>query len=317
VLAGGDTGPAGPLAELDTKPLETLSSQITAFVPFVLALYVSLTLSRWWALRIAALGKVFDAFANISMIVSCELHDKKWQDLRNQISKYGFASVQLLIQAARQKEDMQAMLDYGYLTTFEVSSVRELTDLWQRPMILWAWIMRICVSAFDHNKSPAPRSGAVMAECIQAREGMATINTYLDTQLPFAYVHLITLLVNVQNIVISLKAGFVFATAIPGQEFFKMTQQVLTLILICFIYQALLQISYMILDPFGDDVLDFPMKAYGNYLAAIIDAMMEAQPQCPVVAEDGTLYRPRPKKARSNAPASEPGDSRNGGSRSP
>lgn len=290
--------PGGALARLETGPLEALASQITAFVPFVLALYVSLTLSRWWALRTAALGKVFDAFANISMIISCELYDKKWLQLRTQVAKYGFASVQLLMQAARQKEDLQMLLEGDYLTPVEVDAIASLSDLWQRPMILWAWIMRVSVSAMDHNKSPPPRTSAVMAECVQAREGMATINTYLDTQLPFAYVHLITLLVNVQNIVVSIKAGIIFATAVPGKNYFVMVQQIVTVMLVCFIYQALLQISYMIMDPFGDDVLDFPIKAYQAYLAATVDAMMEAQPECPVVAEDGTLHRPRAKKVK-------------------
>jgi len=297
------------LQKLDTDPLETLAAQITAFVPFVLALYVSLTLSRWWALRTAALGKVFDAFANISMIISCELYDKKWLELRTQVAKYGFASVQLLMQAARMKENLKTLTDGDMLTPIEVNAISQLTDLWQRPMILWAWIMRVCVSAMDHNKSPAPRTSAVMAECVQAREGMATINTYLDTQLPFAYVHLITLLVNVQNIVVSVKGGIIFATSCPGRNYFVMVQQIVTVSLVCFIYQALLQISYMILDPFGDDVLDFPIKAYGAYLAATVDAMMEAQPECPVVAEDGTLHRPRAKKPKpTTTPSGPPAD---------
>merc|ERR1719215_869040 len=139
------------------------------------------------------------------------------------------------MQAARMKENLKMLTDGDMLTPIEVNAISQLTDLWQRPMILWAWIMRVCVSAMDHNKSPAPRTSAVMAECVQAREGMATINTYLDTQLPFAYVHLITLLVNVQNIVLSAKCGVIFATAIPGQNVFVMVQQVIMLCIVCFI----------------------------------------------------------------------------------
>mmetsp|Transcript_85817 Transcript_85817/g.199487 ORF Transcript_85817/g.199487 Transcript_85817/m.199487 type:complete len:417 (-) Transcript_85817:52-1302(-) len=291
-------GDFADLADLNVEPLENLANQINAFVPFCLALYVSLTLTRWWALRISALGKVFDAFANVSMIISCELNDKKWQSVRNQVAKYGFASIELLVQAARNREEFDALTVSDLLTEVEVGALKKTEILWQRPMMLWVWIMRICVAAMDHHKSPAPRTAMIMTQCIGAREGMATINTYLDTQLPFAYVHLITLLVNVQNVMIAIKSGIIFATGIPSRDWFLMIQQFMTLCVVCFIYQALLQISYTIMDPFGDDILDFPIKAYTNYLATTVDAMLEAQPECPVVAEDGSLHRPRPKKVK-------------------
>lgn len=294
------------LANLEIGPLEDLASQINAFVPFCLALYVSLTLSRWWSLRISALGRVFDAFANTCMIISCELHDKKWTTLRNQVAKYGFASVELLVQAAKDDADMDRLIEEDFLTEVECAALSKVPLLWQRPMVIWAWIMRICTSAMDHHKTPASRVNSVIQQCINAREGMATINTYLDTQLPFAYVHLITLLVNVQNLVISVKSGIIFATAIPEVNIFLMIQQALTLLIVCFIYQALLQISYMIMDPFGDDVLDFPIKAYTSYLAASIDAMLEAQPECPVVAEDGSLHRPKSRKVHAASSANGP-----------
>jgi len=286
------------LADLDTEPLENLAKQINAFVPFCLALYVSLTLARWWDLRIRAIGRVFDAFANTCMIISCELHEKKWTSLRNQVAKYGFAAVELLVQAARDEESEERLFAQDLLTEVEWQALKKVEILWHRPMVLWSWIMRICVSAMDHHKTPPPRVSAVMMQCVSAREGMATINAYLDTQLPFAYVHLITLLVNVQNLVVSVKCGIIFATGLPTLNYFLMIQQLCTLLIVCFIYQALLQISYMIMDPFGDDVLDFPIKAYTSYLAGSIDAMLEAQPECPVVAEDGSLHRPKARKAR-------------------
>mmetsp|Transcript_28360 Transcript_28360/g.64223 ORF Transcript_28360/g.64223 Transcript_28360/m.64223 type:complete len:431 (-) Transcript_28360:121-1413(-) len=285
------------LAHVETAPLEHLAAQINAFVPFVLALYVSLTITRWWQLRVVALGKVFDALASICMLINNELHEKKWMEVRTHVAKYGFAGIELIVQAARNEPDMNRLLTQGMLTPEEVKSMERQEEPWQRPMVVWSWIMRICVAAMDHNFTPAPRTMAVMNQCLAARQGIANINTYLDTQLPFAYVHLITLLVNVQNVTLSAKAGIIFAKALPSLDFFVMIQQVATCTVVCFIYQALLQISYMILDPFGDEVLDFPCAAYMEYLAAHIDAMCEAQVDCPVVAQDGSIYRPRGKTA--------------------
>jgi len=284
------------LQHVSVLPLEHMAAHISAFVPFVLGLYVSLTLTRWWQLRVTALGKVMDAFASISMLLNSELREKKWTQVRTQVAKYGFASVELLVQAARNKPDMKRLVQSDMLTPVEANVMKKYDELWQRPVVIWAWIMRIGTAAMDHNLSPPPRTMAVMNQCLAARQGIANINTLLDTQLPFAYVHLITLLVNVQNVTLSVKAGVIIATAIPQGNVFVMLQQVATCCIVGFIYQALLQISYVLLDPFGDDVLDFPCTAYMEYLAAQVDAMAEAQLDCPVVAMDGSVHRPRERK---------------------
>jgi len=295
----------GALRDVDLKPMERLASQINSFVPFCLGLYVSLSLSRWWTLRVSALGKVFDSFCNLSMLISCELHAKKWTDLRTQILKYGFGSLTLLTQAARDREDLQKIVDQGCLTAYEAKAVAKSEDLWQRPMILWVWIMRISMSAMYHHKSPNPRIGAVLTECTRATDGMNTINEYMDSQLPFAYVHLITLLVNIQNMTLAINAGLSFSKALPDLEYMKMLCQIFMVCSVCFLYQALLQITYIVMDPFGDDPLDFPVQAYSSYLAITIHALLEAHPICPVVAENGTLWRPRQTGQTHGVPAIE------------
>jgi len=285
-------GDVQKLGELEIKPLEALTDQVSAFVPFVLALFVSLTLSRWWALRVTALGKVFDSLANTCMIVASELNDLRWRHVRTGIMKYGMASIELLVQAAREDEDIDSLLELDLLTDTEAEFMKEYELLWQRPMVIWAWIMHIVSDAMDHDKTPAPSRQAVIGQCLAARDGMANINMYLDTQLPFAYVHLITLLVNVQNILMAIKSGLKFSVAIAQSDLFLMLQQVLTTAIIVFIYQALLTIAYTIMDPFGDDVLDFPIRAYKAYVASIVDAMMGAGRGCPAVSSDGRLHRP-------------------------
>merc|ERR1719491_1849152 len=104
-------------------------------------------------------------------------------------------------------------------------------------MICWAWILRICLSAMDYNHSPHSRSARVMSQCVMAREGMAVMNMYLDTQLPFGYVHLITLLVNIQNMMMGVKGGIVFAQALASGMVFLMFEQFLTLVIVVFLYQ--------------------------------------------------------------------------------
>jgi len=288
VAAGNFQG----LTEIDIGPLQLLANQVSSFVPLALALFVGLTLTRWWSLRTHALAKVFDSLANTCMLVASELSDDKWLELREGIMKYGMASVELLVQAARETGDVNHLVQLDLLTDVEAEFMKEYKLLWQRPMVVWAWIMHIITNAMDHDKTPVPSRQAVIGQCLHARDGMATINMHLDTQLPFAYVHFITLLVNMQNLLLAITSGLTLATALPAADYFIVIQQVLTTAIIVFCYQALLTISYTIEDPFGDDVLDFPIRAYKAYVASIVDAMMGAGRGCPAVSSDGQLWRP-------------------------
>lgn len=75
----------------------------------------------------------------------------------------------------------------------------------------------------------------------------------------------------------------------------RMGNQVITCILTCVIYQGLLAISYVVHDPFGDDLLDFPVMAYAEYVANAVESFHEAQDFCPAVASltrDGQFCPP-------------------------
>jgi len=175
--------------------------------------------------------------------------------------------------------------------------MRKLTVLWQRPLTCWAWILRVSLSALDHCHIPEPRTAVVIDELMLAKQGITNINAYMDTQLPFGYVHLMTLLVNVQNFIMALKAGVLFADAISTSDVDLMVQQLVSTVVVAFIYQGFLQISYLIACPFGDEVTHFPMSSYINYVASVVDATYEAQSSCPRVAENGKLHRPDRKRA--------------------
>jgi len=282
------------LQSVDIAAVKALARQANAILPFVLALFISISLSRWWALRVTALGKVFDSLANTCMIVASELHDPRWWEVRTSVMKYGMASVELLVQAARESDEVETLSeqDMDLLTETEVEFMQDLDLLWQRPMVIWAWIMHVCCDAMDHGRVPTQSRQALIRQCLNARDGMAAINMFLDTQLPFAYVHLIVLLVNIQNIIMAVKAGLTFAIAASEGNTFVMVQQVMSTAIVVFLYQAILSIAYMVTDPFGDDVLDFPIRAYKAYVASIVDAMMGAGRGCPAVASDGRMHRP-------------------------
>merc|ERR1712193_421083 len=108
---------------------------------------------------------------------------------------------------------------------------------------MWVWILRLCDVAFKSQGLPPPRYNAIVSKAQQARDGIQTIHTYLDTQLPFAYVHLIALLVNIQNLAFAIKCGFVCAVEFRADRFQQVATQVFMCALVVLIYQGLLIIS--------------------------------------------------------------------------
>merc|ERR1712216_518982 len=214
------------LKEYDTDALVKLAANINGLVPFVLALYVSLVLSRWWALRVQALGVLFNSVSNTVMVVSCCLSDVKYRPVREQIVRFGVASILLVMKAARGDNDIETLVDQGLLTPAEVSHLSNIMP-YQRATTMWVWVLRVCEAAFTLAKCPPPRFNMVLGKAMQARDGVQTIQTYLDTQLPFTYVHLITLLVNIQNLVMAAKCGAIAVVAYTNGDNQKMISQIL------------------------------------------------------------------------------------------
>lgn len=271
------------LDTVDTKSLEGLADYMNGFCPFVLGLYISLALTRWWALRVQALGSVFDAVANVAMLVSCVLADAEHRVVRDLVVKWGMASIFLLVKAARDDHYDSDLVSKGLISASELERLQGIS-LHGRAMVMWAWIMRISQETFEAARGPRPHAPKLMAvfnQCIAARNGIQVIHTYLQTQLPFAYVHLLTLLVNVNNIVVAIKCGAVFIVAMAKDDHQTMGYQLLMLVLVPVLYHGLLSISYVIQDPFGEDMLDFPIAAFVDYVAQCCDAALVAQDRYP------------------------------------
>merc|ERR1719440_1212261 len=193
------------------------------------------------------------------------------------------ASIFLLVKAARGVEDDSDLAKKGILSETELAGLKGISPD-GRAMVMWAWIMRIAQETFESARGPRPHAPKLMAvfnQCIAARNGIQTIHTYLKTQLPFAYVHLLTLLVNVNNLIVSIKCGAVFIVAMAQDDVQTMGYQFLMLMLVPVLYHGLLSISYVIQDPFGEDMLDFPIAAFVEYVAQCCDAVLIAQDNYP------------------------------------
>jgi len=266
------------LLHMKEQHLEELS-QVTMYmnsvVPFILGLYLSLCMTRWWALRTRAIGEICDSFIDLAFLIGAYFPGVRHQAFRVAVRNYGIASLWLTVQAARDEknEDWYADLERtGLLTRDEIMSLSKHPP-YQRAMTMYAWIMRLVHEAADIDNVPAPNLNTFQVLVCRARDGIQAAHTYLRTQLPFAYVHLIALLVHMNNILVFVRVGITVSVALMYGNVMVTVLQGVYVIIVPVVYQGLLSISYLIEDPFGDEILDFPITAYVLYVEQALDAI--------------------------------------------
>ena len=90
--------------------------------------------------------------------------------------------------------------------------------------------------------------------CIAVLHSIESINMQLNSQLPFAYTHLITCLVNFATLLAASSAGL-YAAAAP--TLLELTGEALQGVVLVILIVGMLFMTTGIADPFGTDVTDF------------------------------------------------------------
>eukprot|EP00746_Dinoflagellata_sp_MGD_P009422 gnl/MRDRNA2_/MRDRNA2_119164_c0_seq1.p1 gnl/MRDRNA2_/MRDRNA2_119164_c0~~gnl/MRDRNA2_/MRDRNA2_119164_c0_seq1.p1 ORF type:complete len:508 (-),score=80.53 gnl/MRDRNA2_/MRDRNA2_119164_c0_seq1:15-1538(-) len=273
---------ADPDAKTGSDDVENISAYLNGFIPLILGFYISVGLVRWWELREGGVGRILDASQNVILILSAFFPDPVWHDFKDQVLKYALASVTMLINAVRGNDSIDNLgpkRDY-LLTEQELNILLDISYR-SRPVVMWGWIYALVVKICDEEGVPAARQRDLSQQCVHARDAVSVVWTYLNTQLPFAYVHLVTLLVNVNNLVMAWKCGLVFAVSVFDGESQRAVNQLLYIFLVPMLYHGLLSISYIIHDPFGEDMLDFPIMAFQEYMNETAASIIDGTGKCP------------------------------------
>jgi len=206
-------------ASFSTKSLSSIlkvTDNLQRFCPFLFGLFVSLIIGRWWFIRTQAVGAMVDHCINISCLLSsygARILQRKedWEDFKkihNRIVKYGLAALSCIAKESRGGQKSLEELEVQGLLTAEERSWLE--DSGNSPATLWCWITALGAEALEMMKVAFPNHNMFFTETRMGIEGVNLCHQYLRTQLPFPYVHMITMLVNVNNMVMATVAGLKF-----------------------------------------------------------------------------------------------------------
>lgn len=116
---------------------------------------------------------------------------------------------------------------------------------------------------------------------------VATIKVYLQTQIPYTYTHLMTIIVKVHLLFVTAVAGTFVGQGIHDKQYITVVWGYLIILLSNTVFEGLLRIHVVLADPFGADACDFPMEMYNDYLwhesNHVLDLLNEGgMPQMPI-----------------------------------
>lgn len=264
-------GPDIEVFERESMPdIQRASENLQRFCPFLFGLFVSLSLGRWWIMRSDGVGAIADYMVNLSCFLTANAvrrlpNEEDWKLYKlvhARIVRYGMASLSCIAKESRGSTASLDDLVNLNLLTEEEKVLMESVDPYARAEALWCWISALSSELMEMVKLPAPNMNMLYTHIRNGIKGVHVIHQYLLTQLPFPYVHMITLLVNVHNSVVAIVAGLKFAIALQGGRWVECALQIVQLLIVPTMYQGLLQICMFLSDPFGEDIIDFPILEY-------------------------------------------------------
>lgn len=249
--------------------LKLVSDDLNSTTPFVFGFFVSVTLARWWSMRSDTMCTIMSAIKMNVLYLQSQLQlrnkglsQEVVKDLEEDIRKlirYGVSSMWTMTAHARGRLDLSKLVSQGLLTEEERVI---LEDVPNREQVLWTWIGSVGVDVMETLKVPPPNMNPYLMEVKKAANAITALEAYYDSQLPFPYVHMIVLLLAANNLMMSVVTALQMAV---DQHLNKNTAFVtgcLNLFVVQMVYQALCFVCFLIEDPFGDDVTDFPIIAF-------------------------------------------------------
>lgn len=234
------------------------------------------------------LNKLLEASKDTIFSLLSVLGSPEFKEVRCRVARYTLLSHKLVYLCARNdlnSDQFDKLIKEGLATDEELEALydesraryaipRNGSVSFVLAEIPWLWINQMITNLFEQKLFPPPMFSLLHRTCLDARHGIDGIEMQLNSPLPFTYTHLVAFLVHGACGLIAVRCGMQVAiapTALQG------ACESLSSFVLQALYLGLLAIAAVIMDPFGDDVIDLPagqlqqalwsnLKAYEAFL---------------------------------------------------
>ena len=281
----GTTATAGSNSE---EALTSLNTMLATGLFFLVGPYIGGSVTRWWAVRKDGIGGLWGAVDDLCMWAAAYFDQKTSADrtARSLVLRYGLLSHALLYKQARGEEDqLDDLLAAGLLLPHEQEALQPLAS---KPLVVWAWLSHFWAQALagELQVTPIPHAAQlapmVLGKCAQGRGALGLSLSYVDSQQPFPYVHLLALLTDLALIVNAAAVGLSVGRDLQDADTHR--AEVMLLLLCAFlrigafvlVFNGLLAVAVVLDNPLGDDSADLPALAYHSYMKKECDSFSAA-----------------------------------------
>merc|ERR1719482_687290 len=209
--------------------LASASMYLSALLGFMLGLFVSEIISRWWRCRMDCVDVLWSAISDILLMLSIRCPGPEDAPFKENVLRLGLVCHRLVYAEARgmeSRENLLQLVHVGLLTEEEVDC---LDGQPAKSQLVLVWIGR------------------------------------RYTQLPYQYVHLLSFCVLLCNLLLATKCGISIGQSLSaggGPSYVRALLQVFQVVVEPFAYHAFMRLCCELSNPFGHDFSDFPGFAY-------------------------------------------------------
>jgi len=232
------------------------------------------------------------------MVTSAHFPDASATDLKALVKRYCLASLELtFLQAQGTDGVLRRLMEVKLLSDDER---RKLEELVSKPQAMWVWLAGIFQRLTAQGKLSSRMCGVFYDICARGR---ATVGrgrgafAYVDTQIPFAYVHFLAVLVHLNSLAIAGKCGVVAAVAIwnlrrsesagPVSDMENAQVLVIQVVMVLCLptfYHAILEEVAQLSDPLKDGPKAFQRATCTDLLQRECEALQAAGERPPIEA---------------------------------
>ena len=277
--------------------LETFLDLTVTGVMLLLGQFVSQTLSRWWDIRTRGVGNLWGAINDLSMWASAwwPKEGGSQQAARVLVRRYGLLAMDLLFRQGRGEDGPADMADLVAKGRLEPHEAAVLAPLPSKSQVVISWLTLFWTRVFQDDgldcalpSWPDPtRFQLVMGKCAEARGAIGLTLAYTDTQLPFAYVHLLASVTHLTLLVNALFSGCTLGRTLHesrdikaegGYDVFVLLifVKLMRIIFMPLLLVGLLHLGVRMENPLQRKANNFPSAAYLEYMGSECEAFAKA-----------------------------------------
>lgn len=257
-------------------------AMFSTLIGLLLSFYTALNLGRWWQMR-TAVNDIQGATKMLTVLISQLTQDPT---ILASVNRYGRASLFLIFATSQNEEGedtpIRKAFKKGLISQDDLDKLEKLVP--HMPFVqaetLWAWLANLVTRLNDQGltKGP-PHYCQLLGTAEKGRAAIENIQTYLETPIPLAYVHLLCLMVKLHNLILTVLMSMACVMVSGGAKGFQPVSVFRTAFrafFMPFLYNAILMLNSEVTDPFGGDDGDFEWSNYDVNMAVSGKAFAEA-----------------------------------------